>query len=253
MVPLILPLVLLVAQSGAVAVALLRGLWRSTPAWTVYVCVATVHLIVGLALVPIIGSDYPLALVYLEPLILIGQIAFAFESCLKYLQVPLRGGSPESRLLLWLIPLVPTALILPVEIGFVQDALASWHSQERDALALLYALRRLLSITLLVILAVVPFIAKARKIEPQATIRFHHFVLSGYLLCSVVGFFGKQYLSNKLDLVFTIAFFLAGPTICFAVWAGRMWKARPEDLRVQEPQPEAGDAHYQRHGIPQHP
>jgi len=232
-VPLILTLGLFSAQLGTIVAALHRGLWRSLPVWTAYVLIATVHLSTGLILTLGFHQDYPMAIFYLEPLRIIGQIAFTFEASMKYLYRTV-GESPERRMLLWLIPLIPAAIVLPIEVGFVQEALANWNSDEVEALSVLYTVRLFLSLTLTAILCIVPIVAKLARKAPSKTATFHHRMLTAYIGCAVLGYVPKVYFGSKYDWPITIMFFLVAPLACFGLWALIMWKRGPEDMDTPE-------------------
>jgi hypothetical protein len=240
-VPLSLPPFLLIAQVVALIASVRKGIWRAAPAWVGYLCIATIHLIMGEMMAFGLGRTYPVALLYLEPLIIVGQIAFTFESTVKYLGTTARGGSPEGRLMLWLIPLVPSAIVLPIEIGFIKDALVGWSGDEAESLRLVYAVRMFLSITLLVILAMIPIAARVAGKVPQATVAFHHQILTAYLACSAIGYLCKSYVSVSADRIITVIFFIIGPLICFALWSRKMWNASPADLRPVRSEPISGD------------
>lgn len=230
MVPLLLPVVLLCAQVAALVVALRRGLWRAVPAWTAYLIVATIHVIVGVVLAMGIGRQYPMSLLYLEPAIILGQIAFSFESSVRFLGIEWRGRPLEGKLLIWLIPLVPAAIVLPIEFGFVRDALSSWSGHEGESLRLVYTVRLFLALTLLFVLAAMMLAAKIGKRPTPRLAVIHHRIIAAYLGCAVCGYFGKTYVSDSIDTVFTIVFFVIGPLLCFAIWSRMMWNASPADL-----------------------
>lgn len=207
----------------ALATSARNGLWRTLPAWLIYVCVATGHLLCGMfnSLEP--SKGYPIALLYFEPFIIILQILLTFEASLRMFGVSRKNGSPESRLLLWLIPVVPVAIVLPIEIGFIRDAFEKWSKYQGDALMLVYGVRKFLSITLLIVLTAVPLIAGFAKKQPTRAALFHHRILIAYFMCASIGYLCKAYVTGAVDLYVTIAFFVVGPLICFVVWSLRMW------------------------------
>lgn len=224
---------LLIAQTIALGVSIRNRLWKTIPCWFVYICVATVHVLMGL--VPMAeGRDYPILLLYFEPVIILSQIAFAFESSVKVLGITLTEGPPEGRLLLWLIPSVPAAIVLPIEIGFIQDAVASWHNQEGESLRLVYAIRLFLSLTLFVVLAVIPTIARLSMRVTRPAAAFHHYAVTGYVALAALGYLCKSYVSFGVDYYATLAFFVFGPVICFLVWSRKMWNRGPSDLEPVE-------------------
>jgi hypothetical protein len=227
--PLTFTLALLTAQLAALVASLRAGLWRAVPAWTIYIVIATIHLGMGLVMNLGFHQDYPLSILYLEPLLIMGQIAFAFEASMKYLH---RSSSsvPERRILLWLIPLIPAAVVLPAEVGFVQDAVANWTTDEGESLKVLFAVRKFLAMTLMVILALVPIVARLARKAPSASAVIHHRVLTTYLACSVLGYVSKASVGESWDRFVTNLFFIAGPIACFVTWSLMMWKIGPRDL-----------------------
>jgi hypothetical protein len=229
-VPFFLPVLLLAGQALALVASVRTGLWRAVPAWVAYVCLATMHLITGLVISLIPGSGYPVALLYFEPVLMVAQIALTFETCLKVLQISPRGGAPEGRLLLWLIPLVPAAIVIPIEIGFIRDAVENWSKHVGESLMLVYAVRMFLSITLLVVLAVMPLVARLARKARQTAISNHHRALTGYFLCAAIGYLLKSYVNISADRLITVIFFILGPFICFLTWSGTMWNRVPSDL-----------------------
>ncbi|HEY3741011.1 MAG TPA: hypothetical protein VGL53_14260 [Bryobacteraceae bacterium] len=228
--PLLLPVVLLCAQVAALVVSLRRGLWRTVPAWTAYLIVATIHVIIGVVLSMDIGRQYPMSMLYLEPAIILGQIAFSFESSVRFLGIEWKGRPLEGKLLIWLIPLVPAGIVLPIEFGFVRDALSSWSGHEGESLRLVYTVRLFLAVTLLFVLAAMMVAAKiGKRVTPRLAL-VHHRIIAAYLGCAVCGYFGKSYVSDTVDTAFTIVFFIIGPLLCFAIWSQAMWNASPADL-----------------------
>ena len=234
MSPLTLTLLLLTAQALLLATSLRKSLWRVVPSWLLYVSLATIHVISGIVAQGL-GYDYPMILLYFEPAFILGQIAFTFESSIKILGFKLAGGSaPESRLLVWLVPLVPAAIVLPIEIGFIQDALATWHSQEDESLRLVYSIRMFLSITLFVVLALIPAIGWTGKKAVKPAVRYHHHVVTAYMACNVLGYVCKYYVSRNSDLYLTVTFFIFGPVLCFLFWSWRMRTCGPADFEPVE-------------------
>lgn len=246
MVPLILTVLLLLAQGIALGVSIRNRLWRVVPCWFVYLSVATIHLLTGL--IPMAaGRDYPILLLYFEPVVMLCQIAFTFESSARFLSIKITGGPPEGRLLLWLIPSVPAAIVLPIEIGFIQDAVANWHNQEAESLRLVYAIRLFLSLTLFVVLAVIPMMVRLRKQITKPAVVFHHHALTAYVALSATGYLCKSYVNLAVDYYVTLAFFLVGPLIFFLVWSTKMWKRCPSDLEpVQSITPDDPSTAFQR-------
>ena len=231
--PPILPVLLLGAQVCALVAAIRGKLWKSVPAWVIYTVIVTIHVALGLVLADA-SHPYPIALVYFEPAIIVGQIAFAFESSLFYLGILSKRSSPERRLLVWLIPLVPAAIVLPIVISFVQDALTGWNGDSGESLRMVYGVRKFLSVTLLVILVAIPFLARSAGRRPQPAPIFHHRILTLYVACGALGYLCKAYLSGIADVSLTILFFVAGPLLCFALWARRMWNASPAEMEPVE-------------------
>jgi hypothetical protein len=223
-------MLLLAAQVVALVASVRRRLWESLPAWTIYIGIVTIHVIAGVVLSMGLGREYPLSILYLEPALIMGQIAITFESSLKYLGITWRNRSPEGRLLLWMIPLVPTAIVLPMEFGFVRDALASWSNHEGESLRLVYAVRLFLGVTLLILFALVPVAARLRGTPVLPIAVTHHRIVAAYLAFAVFGYIGKSYVTNSTDLVLTIVFFVVGPVLCFAYWSRTMWNASPIEL-----------------------
>ncbi len=251
MVPLILPVFLLAAQVFALLATYRHRLWRAVPLWTLYLGVATIHMITGLLIALRPGSDYPVALLYFEPVLILCQIGLTFESCLNILHISPKGGSPENRLILWLIPLVPAAIALPIEIGFVRDALEKWNKNQGDALMLMYAVRRFLSITLVAVLCVIPLIAGLSKRKGYRPAMYHHFVLIGYFLCSALGYLAKSYVDADRNL--TILFFVVGPLMCFIAWTWEMWNRTPGEMEaIEEVTPDEGTRGYDQRGVAHH-
>ena len=202
------------------------------------------------------GRTYPVSLLYLEPLIIVGQIAVTFESSTKYLGITMGGSSAEGKLMFWLVPLVPAAIVLPIEIGFIRDALAAWSGDEGESLRLVYAVRMFLAITLVVILAAIPAASRLGRRPLLPAIRFHHRMLTAYLACGAIGYLLKSYVSNSVDTLITVLFFVVGPLICFTAWSTRMWNASPADLEpAVEADPYASDdlRPFERHGAAQNP
>ena len=246
MSPLSLTALLFLVQGVAISVSIRRGLWHTIPSWTFYLLIATIHLGTGIV-AHLFRRDYPIILLYLEPAIILGQIAFTFESSVKYLEISFRSSSPENRLLLWLIPSIPAAVVLPIEIGFIRDALSSWHDQEDESLTLIYSVRLFLSLTLLVILALIPVVARLTKTVATPVIAFHHYLLTAYLACAATGYLCKPYVSFSMDFYTTIVFFILGPLVCFLVWSTKMWKRCPSDLEpVQSITPDDPSSAFQR-------
>ena len=232
----ILFLLLLLAQLAAIVAAVRNGLWRAVPAWIAYLFLVTAHLVVGLVATAF-RKEYPVILLYFEPLIILGQIAFTFETGVKMGGFKLGTGSPESKLLMWLIPLVPAAIVMPIEIGFIQDALANWHSHESESLDLVYNVRRFLSLTLLVLLVAIPVTARMSKRPTMPAILVHHYVITAYVACSAIGYLCKVYFSGSTDFYLTNFFFVVGPMVCFLTWCWKMWKCQPADFESAEPLP----------------
>lgn len=226
--------VLLLAQSAALAAAA-RGLWRAVPAWSIYLCLVTAHLVVGFA-----GTatkrEYPLVLLYFEPLIILGQIVFTFETGIKMSGFKFGTGSPESRLLIWLIPLVPAAIVMPIEIGFIHDALVGWNNHESDSLGLVYNVRRFLSLTLLFVLLAIPVAVRLGKKAARPAALLHHNVVTAYIACGAAGYLGKLYSTGNLDFLLTSFFFVVGPMACFLTWSWKMWMYHPADFEAFEVQ-----------------
>jgi len=253
-VPFTLPVLLLAAQALALVAAVRKGIWRAVPAWAAYVCVATIHLITGLTISLIPGGGYPVALLYFEPVLIVAQIALTFETSLKVLQISPRSGPPEGRLLLWLIPLVPAAIVLPIEIGFIRDAVEKWNKHVGESLMLVYAVRMFLSITLLVVMAVMPLIARLTRKAHQTAISFHHRALTGYFLCAAVGYLCKSYVNVSADRLITEVFFIIGPLVCFLAWSGIMWNRLPSELEPPETAaPEGESTGFERERFLQNP
>ena len=217
----------------AIVVPVNRGLWRAVPLWFGYMCVATVHLAIGVAML-VNGRDYSIILLYFEPAFVLGQIAFTFESSVKLLGLRL-GGGPEARLLVWLIPVIPIAIVLPIEIGLMQDALASWNNQEGQSLKLVYGVRYFLSITLFVVLAAMPVVARLAKRTQGKAVVFHHYLLTAYVTCGALGYICKTNTRGTVDYYLTIAFFILGPLVCFFVWTWRAWRWSPAEFEAVEP------------------
>jgi len=247
--PLTLIVLLLATQVAVLTSSVRKRVWRTVPGWVLYVFVITVHLTVG-ALSDVLKLDYPMRLLYFEPAIMVLQIAFTFESSLRYLGLPGRGRSPEATLLLWLIPLVPIAIVLPIEFGFVKEVLTGWESHEGQSLKLLYAIREFLALTLIVVLGLITFGTYINQRRPGPAAAFHHRLLIAYLGCLATGYLCKAHVKALADRQTTIAFFVVGPMICFAAWSWRMWNASPSDFEpfaVPSADPESGLSPYQRH------
>jgi hypothetical protein len=214
---------LLLAQFCCLAVTIRRGIWKALPVWTIYVCIASAQIVTGLVLTFGI-SAYPAAVLYLEPLIVLGQIAFTIEAGISYLQSSYAADdqSPESRLLLWLIPMIPTAVGLPIEMGFVQEAVSAWSRDPGDALRLLYLVHLFLSGTLFIGLVGTRFVAQLQRRRATQAHSFHLHLLMVYVGSYAIGYAAKLRTTGHWDDAVMAIFFLAIPLACYLTWAWRM-------------------------------
>ena len=96
MSPLTLTALLLIAQVIAITVPIRRGMWRTIPCWTIYLFVATLHLGTGI-IAHVVGQDYPMTLLYFEPLIILGQIALLIQDLDPFLNKWVRVQVPRDR------------------------------------------------------------------------------------------------------------------------------------------------------------
>jgi hypothetical protein len=131
-------------------------------------------------------------------------------------------------------------------VGFVQDALVNWTNDEGESLKVLYAVRLFLAMTLIVVLGLVPVVARLGKKAPSALAIFHHRVLTGYLTCAALGYISKSYGAASWDTFLTNVFFIVGPLICFGAWSWRMWKRSPEDLEPLSLEPTVDNNVFER-------
>ena len=171
----------------------------------------------------------------MEPIIVIGQIAFALEAGIRYLQSTYSRAdeSPEDRLLLWLIPLVPTAIGVPIEMGFVQEAVSAFNRDQGDALRLLYLVHVFLSGTLLAGLVGTRIMAALQGRTPNSLYSFHLHLLMVYLASYAIGYAAKLNTFGVWDDTVSSLFFLAIPMACYIAWAWRMNSATPETFAAR--------------------
>jgi len=102
----------------------------------------------------------------------------------------------------------------------------------------------------LVLLALVPIAARLRGTAVRPAAITHHRIVAAYLCLAVFGYIAKSYVSNFVDMFFTVVFFIIGPVLCFAYWSRRMWNTSPIDFESANVAAVAVDdaIRFERHG-----